>query len=213
MIYQYINNLGSNFYVLLLIILLYISYSINNINYSVKGSVGLLIGIIIIWFFIDKKKTDSSKDMFIINNILKENPLLSILKNNNEIILFYFNCIRYSTFDYTNFKKSIIYFSKFIQIYNFIIESYNSDDKYTIYYYDNLIQNSEQCLQYFKNLQFTLPVYLSDDFYEKTNKLNSILKTRINSIISLNNNHIKQFGYSNLNKPIYKEALYYNDTY
>lgn len=213
MIYQYINNLGSNFYILLLTILLYISYSINNINYSIKGVIGLLIGMIVIWFFIDKKKNDFNKDTFIINNILEENPLLSILKNNNDIILFYFNCIKYSTFDYSNFKKSIIYFSKFITIYNFIVDSYKLNKKYMSYYYDILIKNSELCLYYFKNLQFTLPIYLIDDFYKNTNKLNFILENHIHFIISLNNKHIKQFGYSNLNKPIYKEALYYNDTY
>ena len=213
MIYQYINKLDSSFFLLLLIILLCISYSINNLNYSIKGIVGILIGIIIIWFLVDKKKYDLSKDKLKINNILKKNPLLLSLKNKNEIILFYNDCITFSTFDYSNFKKSVTYFGKFIEIYDFILKSYKSNSKYLSYYYDILLQKSDLCIYYFKNLQFTLPVYLLEDFYKKTNNLNYILKTHINHIIFLNNNYIKKFGYSNLNKVIYKESLYYNDTY
>ena len=213
MIYQYINKLDSNFFILLLIILLYISYSFNNINYSIKGIVGIIIGMFIIWFLVDKKKYDLTKDKLKINYILKKNPILSILKNNNNIILFYNSCITYSTFDFINFKKSVVYFDKFFKIYNFIIKSYKLKSKYISYYYDILIQNSDLCLYYFQNLQFTLPVYLLNDFYEKTNNLNIILKTHINYIISLNNNYIKKFGLSNSNKIIYKESLYYNDVY
>ena len=213
MIYQYINKLDNNFFILLLIILLYISYSINNINYSIKGIIGIIIGMFIIWFFVDKKKYDLTKDKLKINYILKKNPILSILKNNNDIILFYNSCITYSTFDFINFKKSVVYFDKFFKIYNFIIKSYKLNSKYISYYYDILTQNSDLCLYYFQNLQFTLPVYLLSDFYEKTNNLNIILKTHINYIISLNNNYIKKFGLSNSNKIIYKESLYYNDVY
>lgn len=215
MIYQYINKLDSNFFILLLIILLYISYSINSLNYSIKGVIGIIIGTIIIWFLIDKKKYNLSKNKFKINNILIENPLLSILKDNNDIILFYSNCIAYSTFDYSNFKKSVIYFDKFITIYNSIIKSnkLKNNNRYISYYYDLLTQNSDLCLYYFKNLQFTLPVHLLKDFYENANNLNYILKTYTNYIISLNNNHIKKFGFSNFNKIIHKESLYYNDVY
>ena len=143
MIYQYINKLDCGFFLLLLIILLCISYSINNLNYSIKGIVGILIGIIIIWFLVDKKKYDLSKDKLKINNILKKNPLLLSLKNKNEIILFYNDCIIFSTFDYSNFKKSVIYFGKFIEIYDFILKSYKSNSKYLSYYYDILLQKSD----------------------------------------------------------------------
>ena len=99
MIYQYINKLDNNFFLFLLIILLCISYSFNNINYSVKGVIGILIGILVVWFLLDKKKYDLGKDKLKINNILIKNPILLPLRNNKETILFYNDCITFSTFE------------------------------------------------------------------------------------------------------------------
>ena len=89
MIYNYLELLKSQKIFLVCIVIIFISiYIFDRINVNVKGTIGIFIGLIICWYFIDKKNTIKNENKNMIYEIKQELPVLKQLEDYDDLILF-----------------------------------------------------------------------------------------------------------------------------
>lgn len=207
MIYNYINSISSNKTLILsIIILFYVSYSVNFSNLSVKGILGIIISLVFVWYIFDKDKSLIKEHDLKIKKIIKEIPILEPLSNFEELILFYYRNKLLINYDYLNYKKSVLYCIEMTDIYTKII---NEDIK-NRFLYDILIKKYYQCINNFKNMEYNIH---SNNLFNVIEELNLILSKYINEVITKNNEYIDNNGYNIYRKKINNIKAYNNITF
>lgn len=213
MIYNFLNSIKANNLILFTIIfMLFISYSINNSNYSIKGVLGILISIFFAWFILDRDMSINNSKIDKKNFIVEKYPFFELIKEYDDLLFFYYDCEIFIKYDYINFKNSIISLSKMMNEFNLIIDYFNSNLPYkNISNHVDILNNEYNItLNLFKNIEFNIPNNVLKFYYEKCFILNEHLLKYVNFIYNLNNQNIKINGISNNKKNIYKGPLEYN---
>ena len=160
MIYNFLNSIKANNLILFTIIfMLFISYSINNSNYSIKGVLGILISIFFAWFILDRDISINNSKIDKKNFIVKKYPFFELIKEYDDLLFFYYDCEIFIKYDYINFKNSIISLSKMMNEFNLIIDYFNSNLPYkNISNHVDILKNEYNItLNLFKNIEFNIP--------------------------------------------------------
>lgn len=210
MIYKYIfNNISFDYLIFIIFIIFFIGYCFNQSNFNSKGVLGILIGIIIAWLFIDfykDKKINKSKS---IDSMVKKTHLFKNLDKYHDALFIFNDSYQFGKNNIIDFRKSIDYFVEMMEIYNKIkiIEDKN------IFLLNNLQSKYQQCISSFKSLEITIEYFELKKFYILANRLNNLLLKYVDECIELNNKEIDTKGYNIYKKKVYKDPKEYNYDY
>ena len=205
MIYTYISNISSyNYFIFIILIILFIGNSFNKLNIGTKGILGIIIGIFIAWILIDYNITIVNNKKNAIKNMVNKSYLLKNLEPYEKALVIYYNSLGFSKYNITEYKNSIKYYLEMMKIYNILKEN-NS-----IYYQNKLNNKYLQCINSFKSLELTIDNYYINNFYNSVNKLNKLLLNYIDECIKINNKDIEENGYNIFKKKLYKDPKEYN---
>ena len=213
MIYNYINSIHSKeTLILCIIIIFYTVYIINSSNLSIKGTIGFIISLLLVWYIIGKEKSITKKHNILIHNIIDEIPILEKLSKYENILMFFYNNKMLINQDYIHYKQSINYCIEMISLYELIKKQSKLEDSYykrTKYNYDIMLNKYYHCINNFKSMEFNVFNY---PLINNINKLNNILLQYINEIIHINNENIDTNGLRIYKNYIYKTPIEHNNS-
>ena len=198
MIYNYLESIISKKLLILCIIIIFLSvFTFENINITLKGIFGILIGLFICWFYVDHKITKINDNLDVINNVITEMPNLKSIENEVDILFFYYDNKALKDYDIINFDKSIKNAINFIEVYNRI--NLNTDLQY--YQFDILEKHRYLCLEYFRQIEYNIPNQpnIIKHMEDNLNLLNIILSKYIYKILNKLENNKKVTIYSKFN--------------
>jgi len=189
MIYNYLNLTDSHKVFIECIFIIFLSvYLFNKLNVSIKGVLGVFVGIIIAWFYYDKIISIKKQKNKNLDEMKQQIPILKSLNDETDLILFYYNNKNLSNYDIINYYQSVNNAILFIEIYNRIMK--NTQLGY--YQYDVLEKHMILCLQHYNKIEFSISNQKDVNNYLKHNleNLNSILSKYMNKVIlHLNKNN------------------------
>ena len=209
MIYNYLELLKSQKIFLVCIVIIFISiYIFDRINVNVKGTIGIFIGLIICWYFIDKKNTIKNENKNMIYEIKQELPVLKQLEDYDDLILFYFKNKSLIDYDIINFDNSISNAISFIKVFKRII----SKSELSHYQFDILEKHRYLCLEYFRNIELNIPNQKNLIEYLRNNldELSLILNKYLTNNLKILNNNDYDIYYKFINTSKVKEFNKYN---
>jgi hypothetical protein len=209
MIYNYLESLKSQKILILCVFILFIStYVFDRINITLKGIFGIFIGLIICWYFIDKKITIKNENKELISKIVNELPILKELEDEEELILFYYNNKTLIDYDIINFDNSILNSINFIKVFKRI----DIDSDLAHYQFDVLEKHRYLCLEYFRQIEYNIPNQKNIINYMKENLdlLSSILNKYLNKNIKKLSHDKYDIHYKFINKSKVKEFNKYD---
>lgn len=198
MIYNYLESIISKKLLILCIIIIFISvFVFENINITLKGIFGILIGIFICWFYVDHKITKINDNLDVINNVIQEMPNLESFKSEVDLLFFYYNNKALKKYDIINFDKSIKNAINFIEVYNRI----NLNTHLQYYQFDILEKHRYLCLEYFRQIEYNIPNQpnIIKHMEDNLKLLNNILSKYIDKILNKLENNKKVTIYSKFN--------------
>ena len=204
MIYNYINSISSNkTFILSIIILFYVTYSINYSNLSIKGTLGIIISLLFVWYFIDKDKSLIKEHDLKIKKIIEEIPILENLANYEELIIFYYKNKILIKHDYINYKSSVLHCIEMMNLY----EKINNENIANRFLYDILVKKYYQCINSLKRMEYNIE---SSNLFIIIEEINILLSKYINDVTIKNNEYIEKHGY-NINRRKINNIKAYNN--
>ena len=207
MIYKYIfNNNSFEYLIFIIFVIFFIGYCFNNSNLTSKGVLGIMIGILIAWIFIDFNIEKKKNKLKSIDNMVNKSYLFKDLYNYENALVIYYESYDFGINNILEFKKSIENFLEMMEIYNKI----KIDKDINIFYFNKLQNKYQKCIDSFKSLEMTVEYYQLNKFYTNSNKLNNLLNTYIDECILLNNKIIYVNGYNIYKKKLYKDPREFN---
>lgn len=207
MIYDYIfDNISYNYLIFVIFIIFLIGYCFNKSNFTSKGVLGIIIGIIIGWILIDFNRSIKKDEIESIKNMKDKSYLFKDLGQYEEALILFYNSYQFGKNNLIDFKKSIGYFIEMMNIYNLI----KITEDRNIFLQTSLQNKYQQCINSFKSLELTIEYFQIDKFRKITNSLNNLLLNYVNDCIDLNNKYIETNGFSIYNRKLYKDPKEYN---
>jgi len=210
MLYNYLESLKSQKILVLCVFIIFVSmYTFDRINITSKGVFGIFIGLIICWYFIDKKITIKNDNKELILKIINELPLLKDLENEEDLILFYYDNKVLLDYDIINFNNSVINAINFIKVFKRI----DIGSELGHYQFDILEKHRYLCLEYFRQIEYNIPNQKNIIKYMKSNllALSKILdKYLTKNLKKLDNDNNYDIYYKFINKSRVKEFNKYD---
>ena len=210
MLYNYLESLKSQKILVLCVFIIFFSmYAFDRINITVRGVFGIFIGLIISWYFIDKKITVKNENKELILKITNELPILKDLENEDELILFYYDNKVLLDYDIINFNNSIVNAINFIKVFKRI----DAGSELGHYQFDILEKHRYLCLEYFRQIEYNITNQKNIIKYMKSNifKLTKILDRYLTKNIKmLDDNSNYDIYHKFINKSKVKEFNKYN---
>lgn len=209
MLYNYLESLKSQKILILCIFIIFMSmFVFDRININVKGIFGIFIGLIISWYFIDRKITIKNENKELILKIIDELPILKELENEEEFILFYYKNKVLLDYDIINFDNSVLNAINFIKVFKRI----DMKSELSHYQFDILEKHRYLCLEYFRQIEYNIPNQKNIINYMKENldELSNILNKYLNKSLKILNNDKYDIYYKFINTSKVKEFNKYD---